>query len=59
MSARPLLWRLAIIGGAALALPGCTATQSLVTCDNAARVRAAASLAMQALDRACPMDAVR
>ncbi len=40
-----------------LCLPGCTTLQSAVTCNNAARVRAAAVLAIQALDRTCPMAA--
>ncbi len=39
-----------------LALSGCATMQSAVTCDNAARVRAAAALAMQALDRVCPIS---
>ncbi len=39
-----------------LTLPGCSATQALVTCDNAAKARAALSAAYQALDRACPMN---
>lgn len=32
------------------------ATIPTPSCDNAARVRAAAALALQALDRVCPME---
>ena len=38
-----------------LTLPACTTTQNLVSCDNAAKARAAIALAYQALDRACPL----
>ena len=37
-----------------LRLTGCATTQSAVSCDNADRVRAAAALALTALDRVCP-----
>ena len=38
-----------------LALAACKTMPGVVSCDNADRVRAAAALAMQALDRACPI----
>lgn len=37
-----------------LCLPGCAS--KLVSCDQAPRVRMAASLALEALDRACPIN---
>lgn len=45
--------RLALV--APLALSFC-ATMPPVSCDSAARVRTAATLALAALDRVCPMD---
>jgi len=53
MSARPRLWRLAIIGGA-VCLPGCT--QPIATVTNAAQVRSAAVLTIRALERSCPIE---
>lgn len=37
-------------------LSGCTTIPSAVSCDSAPRVRVAAALALQALERACPID---
>jgi hypothetical protein len=45
---RPLCWALAI-----LLLAGCT-TMPSVNCAKADRIRAAAALALQTLDRVCP-----
>lgn len=39
-----------------LALGMCATMPSAVSCDNAGRVRAAAALALQALDRVCPIQ---
>lgn len=41
---------------ALVALSGCATTSKIVNCDNAAKVRAAAALAIQAVDRACPIS---
>lgn len=41
---------------ALLAITACTTLPSAVSCTNAPKVRAAAALALQALDRACPID---
>lgn len=40
-----------------LALTACATP--VATCDNAAKVRAAAALALQALERACPLGTAR
>lgn len=37
-------------------LSGCATIPSAVSCDSAPRVRAAAALALQALERACPIS---
>ena len=47
---RKIIWLLP-----ALALSGCATTSKIVNCENASRVRAAAVLAIQAVDRACPL----
>jgi len=41
----------------ALVLSACatTSTRDVINCNNAAKVRAAATLALQALDRVCPI----
>lgn len=41
---------------ALLALTACTTLPTAVSCTNAPKVRAAAALALQALERACPID---
>ena len=40
-----------------LLLSGCASIPA-VNCDNATRVRAAATLALQALDRVCPINPI-
>lgn len=47
--------RFLVFMGGLLAIAACSTTSNLVSCDNADKVRAAATLAIQAVDRACPI----